>query len=312
MISLEGDVDLLASDELYDIHAVSGLLKLWLRELPGNVLTTELLKEFLNVMDLVDRRERINELGRLVSMLPLQNYTLLRTLSAHLIRVVQNAGTNKMTIRNVGIVFSATLGIPTGIFSLLLTEFDYIFWTGDGTPVSGVPPVPTSTSTGVNSNGVNQDPASYFPPPPSSRASPVSSTSMQQNNHHHSHHHSHQHHQQQQPYQQSGRVQALQEESAGRNNRNSVSYMLSAPRSIVGLEKNGSRGTIVVADDDDEVDDLTLDFSDEETSGNGYRIGEGQLYNQSSQYHNNPTSITTTNTPAYPTVDPHHFASRYY
>ncbi|KAI7855215.1 hypothetical protein BDC45DRAFT_462339 [Circinella umbellata] len=293
----EGDVDLLASDEHYDIHAVSGLLKLWLRELPGNVLTTELLKEFLNVMDLVDRRERINELGRLVSMLPLQNYTLLRTLSAHLIRVVQNAGTNKMTIRNVGIVFSATLGIPTGIFSLLLTEFDYIFWTGDGTP----------TSTGVTNNNVNQDPASYFPPPPSARAPPPS-TLMKQNNHHNSHHH----HQQQQSYEQPDRVQALQEESALRNNRNSISYMLSAPRSIVGLEKNGSRGTIVVADDDDEVDDLTLDFSDEETSGNAYRTAERQQYIQSAQFHNNPSSNTTTSTRAYPTVDPHHYASHYY
>lgn len=122
-------MDLLSSTEPYDIHAVAGLLKMWLRELPDNVLTNELLKEFLDVMDLVDRRERVDELGRLVSMLPIENYTLLRTLSAHLIRVVQHAGINKMTMRNVGIVFSATLGIPAGIFSLLLTEFDYIFYT---------------------------------------------------------------------------------------------------------------------------------------------------------------------------------------
>ncbi|KAI9278943.1 hypothetical protein BDA99DRAFT_19660 [Phascolomyces articulosus] len=300
----EGDVDLLASDEHHDIHAVSGLLKLWLRELPGNVLTTELLKEFLNVMDLVDRRERINELGRLVSMLPLQNYTLLRTLSAHLIRVVQNAGTNKMTIRNVGIVFSATLGIPTGIFSLLLTEFDYIFWTGDGNPVSGNPPPPTTSSNNNgSSSAVNQDPASYFPPPPSSKPPPPPQT----NNHHY-------HHQQQQQMSSSGRVQALQEEPAGRSNRNSVSYMLSAPRSIVGLEKNGNRGPMVVADDDDEVDDLAIDFSDEEHSTT-YRTAERQPYIQPTQYHSNNNShppTATTSTPAYPTVDPHHYASRYY
>lgn len=34
-----------------------------------------------------------------------------------------------MTLRNISIVFSATLGIPSSIFNLLLVEFDYIFWT---------------------------------------------------------------------------------------------------------------------------------------------------------------------------------------
>ncbi|ORY98852.1 hypothetical protein BCR43DRAFT_455175 [Syncephalastrum racemosum] len=132
------DVNLLESGVYHDTHAVAGLLKLWLRELPGSVLTQELLGEFLPVIDLADRDERIKELGRLVSMLPLANYTLLRILCAHLIRVVQYAETNKMTIRNVGIIFSPTLQIPAGIFSLFLSEFDYIFWTNTGT----APPSP--------------------------------------------------------------------------------------------------------------------------------------------------------------------------
>ncbi|KAI9278220.1 Rho GTPase activation protein [Phascolomyces articulosus] len=127
----EGDIDLLAGDQHYDIHVVSSLLKQWFRELPGNILTDALLKEMLEVTDLADRRERITEMGRIISLLPLPNYTLLRMLCAHLIRVIQNAGTNKMTLRNMGIVFSATLGIPTSIFSTLLTEFDDIFWTND-------------------------------------------------------------------------------------------------------------------------------------------------------------------------------------
>ncbi|KAI9489209.1 Rho GTPase activation protein, partial [Zychaea mexicana] len=128
----EGDVDLLAGEETYDAHVVSSLLKMWFRELPDNILTTDLLKKIMeNVDNLPDRRERVTELGRIISLLPLANYTLLRLLCAHLIRVVQNAGANKMTVRNVGIVFSATLSIPTSVFSLLLTEFDDIFWTDD-------------------------------------------------------------------------------------------------------------------------------------------------------------------------------------
>lgn len=60
-------------------------------------------------------------------MLPLANYSLLRALTAHLILVVQNSSVNKMTIRNVGIVFSPTLGIPAGVFSLMLGEFNRVF-----------------------------------------------------------------------------------------------------------------------------------------------------------------------------------------
>jgi len=46
----EGDVPLLSHDEYYDIHAIAGLLKLFLRELPSSVLTRELHKEFLQVI----------------------------------------------------------------------------------------------------------------------------------------------------------------------------------------------------------------------------------------------------------------------
>lgn len=37
------------NDEYYDVHAVAGLLKLYLRELPTNVLTTDRREEFVRV-----------------------------------------------------------------------------------------------------------------------------------------------------------------------------------------------------------------------------------------------------------------------
>jgi RalA-binding protein 1 len=77
--------------------------------------------------DLVDPQERITELSHLIAILPVSNYTLLRALVAHLISVVQNADLNRMTMRNVGIVFSPTLGIPAGVFSLMLAEFNRVF-----------------------------------------------------------------------------------------------------------------------------------------------------------------------------------------
>lgn len=47
---VEGDVDLLSSDEYWDPHAIAGLLKSFLRELPASILTRELHLLFLSVI----------------------------------------------------------------------------------------------------------------------------------------------------------------------------------------------------------------------------------------------------------------------
>lgn len=52
----EGDVNLLQSAEYYDPHAVAGLLKQYLRELPDHLLTRELHNEFLRVIGASTRR----------------------------------------------------------------------------------------------------------------------------------------------------------------------------------------------------------------------------------------------------------------
>jgi RalA-binding protein 1 len=123
---------------------VAGLLKSFLRELPQNILTLKLHPEFLQVIgergffqhwnieieigpDLHHRNDKVNELGRLISQLPLANYTTLRFLTAHLIHIVQNEKANKMSLRNIGIVFSPTLAMPAPLFSLLVSEFHFVF-----------------------------------------------------------------------------------------------------------------------------------------------------------------------------------------
>lgn len=47
---VEGDVNLLASDEYWDPHAIAGLLKSYLRELPASILTRDLHFRFLSVI----------------------------------------------------------------------------------------------------------------------------------------------------------------------------------------------------------------------------------------------------------------------
>lgn len=60
-------------------------------------------------------------------MLPKINFELLRHLSSFLIDIVDNSGINKMTVRNVGIVFAPTLNIPAPLISFFLTDYPDIF-----------------------------------------------------------------------------------------------------------------------------------------------------------------------------------------
>ncbi|KAI8990034.1 Rho GTPase activation protein [Pilobolus umbonatus] len=124
----EGDLNLLEDNCCHDVHEVAGLLKMWLRELPENIMTNALLSKFFGSLGLESQQQKVHEMGRLVSLLPVANYNLIQSLCAHLIRIVDNSDMNKMTMRNMSIVFSATLEIPSGVFTLLLTHFDYIFW----------------------------------------------------------------------------------------------------------------------------------------------------------------------------------------
>ena len=77
-----------------------------------------------------DRDKKIAGTIELLRLLPSANYACLRSLLAHLLRVVQKSDINKMTVRNVSIVFSPTLGVPAGLFTLMLAEFSTIFCWG--------------------------------------------------------------------------------------------------------------------------------------------------------------------------------------
>ncbi|KAI3636744.1 hypothetical protein MIR68_005011 [Amoeboaphelidium protococcarum] len=124
----ERDIDLTKMKTQPDVHVVAGLLKLYLRSMPTSLLTPELHRQFMHVTDLTQVSDRSIELARLVSLLPMQNYTILRFLIAHLINIVQHSDVNKMTARNVGIVFAPTMHVPAGVFMLMMADFEFIFW----------------------------------------------------------------------------------------------------------------------------------------------------------------------------------------
>ncbi|OAX84277.1 hypothetical protein ACJ72_01366 [Emergomyces africanus] len=128
----EGDLDFLEGDTYYDVHAVASLFKQYLRELPTTVLTRDLHLDFIRVLELDDKQKKIAAFNGLVHRLPRSNLILLKALSQYLIDIINNSDVNKMTVRNVGIVFAPTLNIPAPVFSMFLTDFESIF----GEPVS--------------------------------------------------------------------------------------------------------------------------------------------------------------------------------
>ncbi|WFD35876.1 Rho GTPase activating protein [Malassezia cuniculi] len=154
-----GDFDLFALDdkrqgsrESVDLHSVSGLLKLYMRELPDSVLTAALSHEFLSVVESSNRAEVVRQIGKLMYRLPPENYSLLRLLCGHMNRVVAYSTWNKMTVKNICIIFSPSLVIPTPLLSIFLTEYTLVFALGDNgdrapIDVDGKPIVAESSPT---------------------------------------------------------------------------------------------------------------------------------------------------------------------
>lgn len=125
--NVEGDINLITDEHYHDIHAVASLLKMYLRELPSTILTNELRMQFIAVMEMTDQKEKMAAYSELVQHLPQANAALLKYLIAFLIKIINNSDVNKMTVRNVGIVFSPTLNIPAPVFAMFLQNYETIF-----------------------------------------------------------------------------------------------------------------------------------------------------------------------------------------
>ncbi|KAK5689904.1 Rho GTPase activating protein [Elasticomyces elasticus] len=149
----EGDVNLVAEDHHYDIHAVASLLKLYFRELPASILTRDLHLEFLQCLEL-HGHDKVIALNILVNRLPRPNRALLQALAQFLLSIVNNADVNKMNVRNVGIVFAPTLNVPAPLISSFVEDQAEIFgppFDEAESPVSATEIVPQFTSTDLRS-----------------------------------------------------------------------------------------------------------------------------------------------------------------
>ncbi|KAI8065351.1 Rho GTPase activation protein [Gilbertella persicaria] len=95
--------------EEHDINAVTGLLKLYFRELRNPLMTYEYYEWFLDAARMTDYEERMYQIKSVIHSLPKPNYLVLEYLMRHLGRVASYSDINKMEASNLALIFSVGL-----------------------------------------------------------------------------------------------------------------------------------------------------------------------------------------------------------
>ncbi|XP_051530929.1 rho GTPase-activating protein 27-like isoform X1 [Myxocyprinus asiaticus] len=125
----------------WDIHVITGALKLFFRELQEPLFPYSLFNDFICGIKIPEYYNKLSHMKNLVRSLPAPNYDTMEALFSHLRKVIQHGDENRMTVQNVAIVFGPTLLKPevetanltmymvfqNQIVEFLLSEFESIF-----------------------------------------------------------------------------------------------------------------------------------------------------------------------------------------
>lgn len=95
-----------------DINNVTGLLKLYLRELPEALFTDVLYPKFFEAFSKHDQEEKKNMLLSLFSKLPEVNQNVTVFLIDHMVKINSNEAQNKMSLHNLATVFGPSIIRP--------------------------------------------------------------------------------------------------------------------------------------------------------------------------------------------------------
>ncbi|XP_044126174.1 unconventional myosin-IXb isoform X3 [Bufo gargarizans] len=104
-INLEKDPTSVKLDK-YAIHAITGILKQWLRELPEPLMTFAQYSEFLKTVELPGKQEQLCAIYKVLGQLPQANYNSLERLIFHLVKVALLEDENRMSPNSLAIVFA--------------------------------------------------------------------------------------------------------------------------------------------------------------------------------------------------------------
>ncbi|KAG9510910.1 Active breakpoint cluster region-related protein, partial [Fragariocoptes setiger] len=94
-----------------DIHAVTGLLKMYLRELPDALFTNALYIKFVSAFNMphTDNEDRTQRMMALFSRVPPVNQMTITMIIEHLVRVNKYEAHNKMSLTNLATVFGLNM-----------------------------------------------------------------------------------------------------------------------------------------------------------------------------------------------------------
>lgn len=95
-----------------DVHAVAGCLKLYLRDLPEPLLSSELFTDFTQALDISNPVDKDRRMRVLMESLPDVNLHTFLFLLEHLKHVASRESVNKMSLYNLATVFGPTLLRP--------------------------------------------------------------------------------------------------------------------------------------------------------------------------------------------------------
>lgn len=108
--------------EDYEPNTVASLLKQYLRDLPENLLTKELLPRFEEACVRATESEKVQEFQRLLRELPSCNSLLLSWLVVHMDHVIAQELETKMNVQNISIVLSPTVQVLPSASPALLGD----------------------------------------------------------------------------------------------------------------------------------------------------------------------------------------------
>ncbi|KXJ21718.1 Rho GTPase-activating protein 44 [Exaiptasia diaphana] len=156
-----GLVDL--AEYAVDVHAITGVVKLYLRELPDPLMTFALYEEWIKAASIQENGARLQAYWLLIEKLPKENKDNLRYLICFLAKLSEYSDVNKMTPSNIAIVIAPNIvysktntsdsvhlhhtGLQSSIVESLIIQHKYFFPEG----VDFFRSVPTSPLGSANS-----------------------------------------------------------------------------------------------------------------------------------------------------------------
>ncbi|XP_061179732.1 rho GTPase-activating protein 12-like isoform X1 [Saccostrea echinata] len=112
-------------DECWDIHVLTGSLKLFFRELKEPLFTFGVFDKFIPALGKEKNNDRLKAVRDLINTLPKYNYETLKFLLAHLCKVIEHSKENRMQVHSVAIVFGPTLIWPETVTPNLAANMIY-------------------------------------------------------------------------------------------------------------------------------------------------------------------------------------------